>query len=327
MAKEDILTIYKLRSEFAHGDIIFPLYYDQHDTSWRASNYFKPAKSASALLLLSIRELVRQDRQDLYIENSENYSSGELLEIANNLLQGILTANSYWQILQQYKKNVDSYAAEMHCSPAFYNTIYLSLVESMYISLSKLYDWDDRSLTLRVLLNNTKYITEETLDEDVLKKYTFCGNKFQRSLSAYEEPFFNKEVADTKKILSLFGHQYHYTTVELSLEETFSLYKNWFKSMQDRKLIKNLMEQRSKIHAHNDKLTNFDYNAVWDEYPLTEDNIEELLAFSIDFIQFFIGILTGIQKAVEYTNIDDWGATLTLVREGQDHLNKQLNEF
>lgn len=323
--EKQVAKIYQYRSEFAHGDLIFPLYYDQHETHWRAIDYRKPAHTASALLLMSIRTLVARNLPNLYPQ--ETCSTDEYLGIANNLFEGLCSANSYWRLLQQFRKNVESHNDEMNCSPAFYNIIYTALIESLYISLSKLYDWDSRSLTLRTLLSNMTCITEEKLDEDVLKKYTFCGKNFQRPLSSYEEPFFPKEVAETKHILALFGHSYNHTMVELSLEETFSLYQKWFKSLQDRRIIKNLIEQRSKIHAHNDKATNFDYASVWAEYPLTENDVEELLAFAADYLRFCIGILTGIDKAVEYVNIDDWEATLILVREGQKYLDRQFQEL
>jgi hypothetical protein len=215
----------------------------------------------------------------------------------------------------------------MQYSPAFYNTIYLSLVESLYISLSKLYDWDSRSLTLRLLLTNLECINEQNMHSDVQEKYKFCGMKFQRTLSPYEEAFFKKDVEQAKQIHCILGVQYVSTSVELSLKDTFLLYRKRFQSMQERKIIKNLIEQRSKIHAHNDKLTNFDYDSVWSDYPLSEHDIAELLDFAIDFLQFCIGVTTGVHKVIDYVNINDWQATLTLAREGQSHRNEQLEQY
>ena len=97
--------------------------------------------------------------------------------------------------------------------------------------------------------------------------------------------------------------------------------------MQERKIIKNLIEQRSKIHAHNDKLTNFDYDSVWSDYPLSEHDLAELLDFAVDFLQFCVGVTTGVHKVIDYVNINDWQATLTLAREGQSHLDKELDKL
>ncbi len=327
VTKDDIERIYKLRSEFAHGDLIFPLFYHQDETHWRAVNYWKPAQSASALLLLSIRLLVSQNIDSLAFNCTDQYTPEEFIDLSTKLFEELRITNAYWQLLQQFKENLQTFSAEMHYSPAFYNTIYLSLVESLYISLSKLYDWDNRSLTLRLLLANLECINEQNMHSDVQEKYKFCGMKFQRTLSPYEEPFFKKDVEQTKQIHRILGYQYVNTSVELSLKDTFLLYRKRFQSMQERKIIKNLIEQRSKIHAHNDKLTNFDYDSVWSDYPLSEHDLAELLDFAVDFLQFCVGVTTGVHKVIDYVNINDWQATLTLAREGQSHLDKELDKL
>lgn len=256
-------------------------------------------------------------------DNNNKYTTDELLEIATNLFEVTRATNSYWKLLQQFRENVQIYTDAMNCSPAFYNTIYRSLVESLYVSLSKLYDWDNRSLTVRVILNNMSVITKQSLHSSVIEKYEFGGGKFQRTLSLYEEPFFEKEVAGKKQMLKIFGYSYTNTTVDLTLEETIYLYKKRFKSMQERQIITNLIKQRSKIHAHNDSATNFDFDRVWKEYPLTEANINELIDFAVDFLQFIVEIFSGVHKMVDYVNGDDWEATLKLVCIGQKCVDKR----
>lgn len=248
--------------------------------------------------------------------NNERCSYKEFLHIAVNLFEGIRTANAFWKILQQFNENVKSYNDEMNYSPAFYKTIYLSLVESLYISLSRLYDWNKDSLTLRVLLDNKAHITENYLDKDVKEKYLLNNNKFHKILNIYEEPFFKKDVEDTKRICEMMEVKYCKTTVDLSLDEVMQLFDKRFKALQDRGVIKNLMKQRSKIHAHNDKIVNFDFDSIWKEFPLSELDVCELIDFAADFLQFCIEILTGVHKVVDYVNIDDWRATLEIVRAG-----------
>ena len=35
----------------------------------------------------------------------------------------------------------------------------------------------------------------------------------------------------------------------------------------------------------------------------------------------------GVHKVIDYVNINDWQATLTLAREGQSHLDKELDKL
>ncbi len=57
----DIEMFYKMRSNFVHGDIIFPNYYDRKIMNYKEIKYYKHAEKAACLLLLTIRLLVRND--------------------------------------------------------------------------------------------------------------------------------------------------------------------------------------------------------------------------------------------------------------------------
>lgn len=242
------------------------------------------------------------------------------LSTANNLLEEAVLVRSYWQVIQQMHRNTEKYADEINCSPAFYNTIYRALIDSLFMCLSKLYDWNDRSITLRTLICTLDDISEGDLAPVVYDKYQLCGNTFQLSLSDSEEEFFTKEVEENKRIIDLLGIKDHPTIVEISLSQLLSLYKRRFEKLQERKLIPNLIEHRNKIFAHNDSKTNFNYQTIWNRHPLTDLDIEALVDFAADFLQCYIELLTGVQRATEYTNIDDWEATLKLTRLGMEHL-------
>ena len=248
------------------------------------------------------------------------------LETANNLYEEAVSATSYWLVIQQFRKNTDEYYDEMHCSSAFYNIVYKALLDGLFMCLSKLYDWDSRSITLRTLINELDSIGENDLDPQVYKKYSFCGNTVQHLLTPSEECFFQKEVQDTKRILEALGVDYHHTSVDLSLSELLLLYRKRFESIKEQGLIRNLIKQRNKIHAHNDAETNFDYESVWTNYPLTDADIRTLIDFAVEFLQCCIELLAGIYKVAEYVNINDWEASLRLVRVGKKYLDTYIND-
>ena len=85
------------------------------------------------------------------------------------------------------------------------------------------------------------------------------------------------------------------------------------------KVVENLVKRRNKIGAHNDSDTNFDFKKINNEFPITDNEIDSLVEFAIEFLQFCIELLTGVHKIPEYLNINDWGLTLNLVRDGMNY--------
>lgn len=66
VAEDDINAIYKLRSEFVHGDISLPLYGERDDLS-----QYMLVQKAGGLLLETVRNLVRNHATIIRIENGE----------------------------------------------------------------------------------------------------------------------------------------------------------------------------------------------------------------------------------------------------------------
>lgn len=72
ISEEDVEVFYKLRSEFVHGDIIFPIFYDNNVLGSSSINYWEPAQKASALLLLTVRLLVKYDATKIQLDQTGN---------------------------------------------------------------------------------------------------------------------------------------------------------------------------------------------------------------------------------------------------------------
>lgn len=248
-----------------------------------------------------------------------------VIHLAESLFDEAVRAKSYFQILEQFREYSEEYNKAMNCSPAFYNVIYNALVESLFLKLYKLYDWNTASLTIRTLLKDMQLLEETDLYVDVLKAYKENNSKFRHRLSVAEECFFCDDVEETKRLCKKVGVVYTHTTKDISLQEIVQLYNKRFEKMQEEKIVVNLMERRRKIGAHNDAVINFNYKKINKEFPLADEEIEKLVEFAIDFIQFCIEILTGVHKIPEYINIRDWRATLNLVNKGME-FRKVKNE-
>lgn len=68
----DIDMFYNTRSDFAHGDIIFPDYYESNDNNPHWSDLTKSAEISTALLIITIRELVKNNAVKIIIDKNDN---------------------------------------------------------------------------------------------------------------------------------------------------------------------------------------------------------------------------------------------------------------
>ena len=248
----------------------------------------------------------------------------EIVHLATNIYEEALTAASYWHIINQYHVNVQKYNDEMNYSPAFYQVIYRALVESLFMNLAKVYDFDNESLTIRTLLSEMKMVSAEDFAECVGETYSFCGSKFQHRLKPEEECFFKKEVAETHSICEALGVDYIFTEVALSFEDLIVFYTKKLHSINPS--IKKLINQRNKIYAHNDRNTNFEFEAIHKASPIKKEDAEALIETALDISCFCIEILTGVSKARDYININDWEASLKMIQIGVQFQDKYLEE-
>ena len=197
-------------------------------------------------------------------------NKNEIVHIAENLFEEAVSAKSYLQIIKQIRENSYEYSKEINYSPTFYNIVYNSLIESLFLNLFKLYDSHSNSLSIHVLLSEMSEIKEDDLNEDVLKNYARHGNKFLYRLKPEEESQFVEEVERTKKLCVAAGVTYTHTSVPLTLQDYVNIYDKRF-ALLNNQILENLRKRRNKIGAHNDAKTNFDYKKINEEFPITNN--------------------------------------------------------
>ena len=238
----------------------------------------------------------------------------ELILLAKNLMMETLYARSYKEILDQYKKNRISYKREMRLSPAFYGISEMALIEALSIRLARLYDADDRSVGLRFLMKQA----EESVAFFPIK----------HTLRECEKCYFKEKVKKEEAFLNLFsnttGNQLNGITIEVTIEELFDMYHKRFASIQT--VCKNLIEQRNKIYAHNDKNVNFDFDTVYQKSPLSTRDVDILLDFAEDYTAFCYEYLSGNYASLGFKNTDDWENTLAFAKKGMDSQKREWKE-
>lgn len=250
----------------------------------------------------------------------------EIIQYAEEIYKATFEANSYFSILKQFDKNIESYHEEIEISSAFYSIVYLSLQNSCMISLSKIYENDKKTVSLPKLLD----LCSEAISE--FKKITPSNSnsnddikttKFNYPVDTFEKRFFEEELKDEKssgKLFTFSNDEKTYYTIELEIEKIIDFFKKYNKS--NSKILKKLRIQRNKIYAHNDKQGIFRFHDIIEKNPIYYNDIEKLIECAFKITRFIIRILTGSIKPKEYTNIDDWNGTLKYVQLGLKYINK-----
>lgn len=251
------------------------------------------------------------------MENKKSLlSEEELKRLSENLFEETFNANMNWSIVIQYNNLFDEYNRELNCSPAFHGVVYRSLIESLMVTLSKLYDENSSAISMQY------FYSEIRKQKDIL-----CEGKriVKHLLNKTEEQFYVDEVETKKGICKKYNFEYTGTTVELTVEKMLDLYGKRLKTLKD--AIKNLKLQRNKVYAHNDKEIDFNVENIFNEYPIVKEDVDNLLSFALDFSSFCIELFTGISKTYELIGINDLKITLDLIREAKIHQDMELESF
>ena len=72
VTENDVDLFYNKRSDFAHGDIVFPDYYKNSKDTHHWSDLTNAAQKSTALLIMTLRELVKNDAIKILIDRQGN---------------------------------------------------------------------------------------------------------------------------------------------------------------------------------------------------------------------------------------------------------------
>lgn len=246
-----------------------------------------------------------------------------LIRIAKELHQGAFDANAYYLILQQYYKNQHDYIEEMKISSAFYQTVHDALMKACIIEIAKLYDSSNGAVSIGTLL--AKCVENQDLFPEYRETMTMehDGTKFtypvpyQHQLNSHEECFFKTQVEMDRKLFAMFDipdAKNAPIQVELTFSEFLALYQKQFNALSKKR--ENIRMQRNKFYAHNDEQRILSNENLSDRYRISYQDVKEMIDFALDCTGLVLGILTDVNHATQYSNIDDWEGTLMLTRLG-----------
>lgn len=247
----------------------------------------------------------------------------KIIELADAFMQEAFQANCYMDLIEQYLRNIKDYSEELKISGAFYIYTYNALVVATFMELAKIYDRNRDSISIKQLLENCKEKKELFSQKQVFKIY---GEErsfpYQHIVAADEEEFFSLEIEKQQPINALLGMPDYPITVNLDADKYFELFEWKYGKIEP--VIQNLLKQRNKIYAHNDKKSIGNIEDVIRKFPINRDDIFRLISFATEFCRFVLALLTGIYHAEKPVNINDWEATLKLVRLGNMYRDVEI---
>lgn len=237
----------------------------------------------------------------------------EICEMAEIFQNEAIQANAYYCIAEQYRENLLEYSTEMSVSGAFYHYTYNALVVAAIMELAKIYDSHQKSVNIKDLLEacvNNSLLSSGLSDADQ-------EIPLLHEVIAEEEEFFGDEVARHKKIVKLWDRT-EPCLVEMTDERYIDLFLWKYSRLKEG--IEKLLKQRNKVYAHNDPDGMKNYEKMVMKFPLSGQEVEDMISFACELCRFVIRYITGTVKSVKPVNLKDWENTLQLVREG---LHKQ----
>ena len=102
--------------------------------------------------------------------------------------------------------------------------------------------------------------------------------------------------------------------VDLTFPEFLALYQKRFCALSKKR--ENIRMQRNKLYAHNDEQRILSNENLTDRHPILYPDVQEMIDFALDCTGLILGVLTDVNHATQYSNIDDWEGTLMLTRLG-----------
>lgn len=255
-----------------------------------------------------------------------------LIRDINIFMDQAFQANCYYSIIEQIDRSRSEYNEELSISSAFYSYTYNALVIAVFMEISKIYDRNRQSIDIKRLFTNCKenisfFPKEQEIKEKGIdgKMYIIAKFPFRHTVKNEEIEFFQEDINKQQPFSNLSDFEQNPFSIEMTIDRYFELYEWRLRKIELQ--IDNVLKQRNKIYAHNDKATlKADLDQTMSKFPVSHKDIKSLIAFALDFCQFAYAMLTGISKSKAPDNIKDLEHTLSLVRLGEKYQDFEVEK-
>lgn len=206
-------------------------------------------------------------------------------------------------------------------------------MKACFMEIAKLYDSSNGVVSIGTLLAKCKedqalfpeYRETMTIEHDGT---TFSYQiPYQHQLKPEEEHFFKDQVERDRKLFAVFDIPNAANApvqVDLTFPEFLALYQKRFNALSKKR--ENIRMQRNKLYAHNDEQRILSSENPTDRHPIFYPDVQEMIDFALDCTGLILGVLTDVNHATQYSNIDDWEGTLMLTRLGLKYQEYDLQQ-
>lgn len=271
-------------------------------------------------------QLTKLNRQKLLIILDKlgcSIAEVTLYKWSNNLFNQSRNAYNKFLLLKQYNSLYPTYEHAISISPAFYSHVLDSLVIAIFISVQKIFDntTGKSSVTIEKLL--LKYEQNYTIFrefQEIYKYDEFFEEKisWKWKVSEDEIKFF-----ETNNFSNLRKDGF----IDVSPFLVLKLHEWKLNRFKDLKKLDYLDAQRNKIYVHNDKLAMNNFKKLIENNPLSLEDFELFILFSLKFTHFLLLMLTDINFAWEPINNDDWKETLKYTTIGLEKAENDIKKL
>lgn len=267
------------------------------------------------------------------------------IKVANFIFDEAFQINRYLDLLDEMKDCAKEYRNEMRYSALFYNYTYLALVSAITMDLAKIFDRDSSTISISRIMSFLSNYNPCPDQGQVNQTQAFSdagGLRASRMhrFSAEEISFLRQEsndlaqrimdqISQFERIASEYGFHYSdedYAVLigpfDLTIKDHVTLFG--IKKKHLGQAITNLNNQRSKIYAHNDYDSCFNFERIQKDFPLAEEDIRKLTNYASEVSQIAIALSTGVVKSQKPIYTSSLKSTLELTRIGILYQGKYL---
>lgn len=224
------------------------------------------------------------------IESEEQFEN-LLHKLSNELVDACI----HWDLFKNLTSEIEMFTQEYNQSIAFWTYTFKAHSNTVIFSLLRIFDTESKSLSLQNLLETIK-----------------------SNLSIFETKKFKERIKDNPFVDSL--------AEDSRMPDINLLEEDLYKVSDKNELVKRLLVCRNNIFAHTNAKNIAKSHNVLIEYPLKNDDIEQLLNLSKEMLNRYNRLFKASTYSTQVVGYDDYKFVLESIRENIKRMDKEAEE-
>lgn len=249
----------------------------------------------------------------------------DIYKWAMTLFDQSRAAYNKFQKIKQFNSLSKDYSDELSVSSSFYSDVMDSLLIAVFISIQRIYEKSKDSSSVSIIKLLKKCKDNLNIFPKYSQAYIYDGytdnEPWRWEISKIDLAYLKEKYPNIYKKCDLTSKWVNITPAIL-----IDLHEWKYQNFNDNNKLNYLYTQRDKIFVHNDKKAMNDFEKITSDNPLSYQDLDDLIQFSLNFSHMILLMLTNTNYAFEPTNYDDWESTLKYVRKGFEKEKSDLEK-